>query len=276
MPYNSAAYGEHWKGRDLSGMDLENFRNNGMSSGLDGFTKVGDLFNKGPRNNRILSAITDIVVDVCGEKFFDHIYTSGVGNPPFAEYKSKQITHSDICAVYNLWLLMRYVKEAAHIVEIGPGFGALAANIRRVYPDTYITLVDLPEHHKMQRYYLENTVGMDGFEITSELPDDADVVVALRCMMEMTNEEVAKYLDWIQTRPSMRWCYVASRYIKRTMLKEYPFDDLWFPRVSQEDVFMKRIHELMLQRVAYRTDELAMTLETLPPYKSGKAYLDKG
>lgn len=276
---NKAAHGPHWKGRNLDGLDLEDFRNNGMSAGLDGYIslKRSTKDNNGIiiEHGRETRWFTDIIINFVGKEFFDKIYSCGPGNPITIEHLGYQLTDSDITAVYNAALISRYLRAPKHIVEIGPGYGALAANLRKLFPETAITLVDLPEHHKMQAYYLEQTVGLDGFTITDELPDDADVVIALRCIMEMTHQEAAKYMDWVQSRPSLEWFYIASRYTKVTILKDLPFDAKWVPLISQQDIFLRGIHEMILKRIDQNNGNFLYTLKCLPPFRGGKKYYEQ-
>lgn len=277
--YNRAAYGPHWKGRSFDGLDLENFRNNGMSAGLDGYISLRrnnqENTNKVKGHGQQTVLFAKIISDFVGKEFFDKIYSCGPGNPVAVEHLGYQLTDSDITAVYNASLISKYIIKPKHIVEIGPGYGALAANLRKLFPETAITLVDLPEHHPMQTYYLEQTVGLDGITITDELPDDADVAIALRCIMEMTPEEADKYMKWVQSRPSMEWFYIASRYTKVTILKELPFDAKWVPLISQQDIFLRGIHEMILKRIGQNNDNFLFTLKCLPPFRGGKKYYEQ-
>ena len=265
-------YGAHWKGRTLDYSDLENFRRNGLTDGLDGWTRTDGLKHEDDSN---VIFVYEIVSSIVGERFFREIYTSGVGNPMVVEHKGYRLTSSDVISVYNAWQLKRFVPHAEKIVEIGPGFGALSRHLRRLYPDAHITLVDLPEHSEFQRYYLQNTVGLKNYGIGQNLPDDADLVIALRCLMEMPPTEVKKYFEWMQSRPSIKAFYTVNRYAKQeAVLKEYPFDAKWGIAVSQPAVPQNNMHEYLLFRMKQDNPSFLLQLDSLPIYMTSQCIVD--
>ena len=263
-------HGKHWQPRVIAAHDLENFRRNGATHRLDGLADDGD----GSGQYAKAALYYECLINLCGEEFFDDIYRCGVGNPRTKTHKGHELTVSDVHAVYNAWQLSRYLYDPEHIVEIGAGYGALSACLRRLYPDARITIVDLPEHHVFQRYYLEQSVGLDGITITTEPPEDADAVIALRCLMEMPPSEVGRYIQWAQALPTMPLFYLVARYIKTTMLKEYPFDDRWAALLSQPTFIQANMHEFILSRLANPSPIFGMQLESLPPYVCEGSIID--
>jgi phospholipid N-methyltransferase len=257
-------HGNHWSERPPLAGDLENFRNNGLS---DGFDNISSLHCASPEvSDNAVMGLFAMFVSMMGMKFFKEHYRSGVGNPQGPEVMGQILTISDIQALFNAWQISRHIKqEVRRIVEIGPGFGALAAILRDIYPDAEITLIDLPEHREVVEYYLENTVGMDGISITTELPEGADVVIALRCMMEMPISEVNRYLSWIQEN-DVSWFYLINRYMKFNVTKNYPFDEYWTPVSTRNDYLTGVLHEFLLERRSDPSDILANQLKTLPPF----------
>lgn len=264
-------YGKHWAGRTLSNDDLRNFRRNGSTDGLDGSRYVEEGQGSITKGSEFLY---HCVLSLCGQQFIDKYYRCGVGNPDAVEHMGKQLTISDVMAIYNAWQLSRFLDEPKHIVEIGPGYGALSSILKSMYPDARITLVDLPEHHAFQRYYMEETVGLDGVTVTTELPLDADVVIALRCMMEMPDKEVSRYLSWLQSIASVKIFYLISRYLKYTILKEYPFDDDWAALISQATFIQANMHEFLLMRLPEHAGMFRSQLNSLPPYECEGVYVD--
>ena len=107
---------------------------------------------------------------------------------------------------------------------------------------------------------------MDNITITNKLPDDCDLVIALRCLMEMDPEEVHRYMEWIQSRPSVKWFYVINRYLKYHVFKHYPFDRRWIPLVTQPELVFRACHEFMLERMEEETDILRDVMSTFPPF----------
>jgi len=264
-------HGQHWRPRVVQSDDMANFRRNGATKGLDGTTSVKK--NVAGTQSHNAQIYYDAVRNLCGNEFFESVYDCGVGNPDVEEYDGHKLTISDLQAVYNAWQVSRFIEAPKHIVEIGPGFGALAAMMRKVYPNAHITLVDLPEHHEFQRYYLGETVGLENIDVGTDLPDDADVVIAIRCMMEMPISEVYRYFEWLQALKTLQAFYLVSRYLKWTMLKQYPFDDRWLPLISQPAFIQADIHEFFLARSEPNT-AFMMQLESLPPYEHNNHFVD--
>lgn len=258
-------HGAHWKERPRLEGDLSNFRNNGLSNGFDNTRRLHPDQPPTEVSDDVLRGMLNMYLSMVGLEFFLEYYQSGVGNPEGPKFQGKTVTNSDLHALYNAWIIARHIADPERIVEIGPGYGALAATLRRLYPNAEIVLVDLPEHRPVTEYYLEETVGLKNITITTELPDTADLVIALRCMMEMPPEEVEKYIDWVQGN-DVSWFYLINRYLKQNVTKFYPFDDHWLPVISRNDYLTGMLHEFLLKRMAYPSDMLQSQLETLPPY----------
>jgi hypothetical protein len=233
-------HGPHWTERPALEGDLANFRNNGLSRGFDGIQRLhpGEKDGPNPPENATpksaLEAMVAMNVSMMGKEYFLDHYRCGVGNPDGPKVMDETMTYSDLMAVFNAWQINRHIPDPDRIVEIGPGYGALAAILRGIYPFAEIVLIDLPEHRAVTEYYLEETVGLDNITITTELPDGADLVIAARCMMEMPMSEVTRYLEWIQ-KNDVSWFYLVNRYMKKNVTKWYPFDHRWLPVVSRVD-----------------------------------------
>ena len=252
---------EHWEGYDPT-EELENFRNNGGSAGLDGVSGVGKenvLEDKGWR------VYYEILKGICGEPFLKAVYHNEVGNPVGFKYDGRWITRSDIQNTFNAWRLSQFLEDGLHITEIGPGFGGLVAMLRRLYPGMTFDLIDLPDQRRIQHYYLSETVGTEGINWIE--PDEArksDVVVNIRSMMEMENTQIREYFRLIHgvIEPDLFYC--VNRYAKRkTRLKDYPFGDEWTIKVSRTLIFETTIHEFLLKRGG---EGFEKQLEGMPPY----------
>lgn len=266
-------YGDHWRGRSIPESDLVNFRRNGMSAGLDGLTRRDQpIDEKCAFPGRAKLELIQLL-NTAGIEFAKELIDVGVGNPYYAKAAGIKVTQSDIEACFNAWRVSQFC-EPKHIVEIGAGFGALAVMLRKLYPSARITIVDLPEHKTFQEYYIEKVVGMEGIEITTELPDDADTVIALRCFMEMPRAEVDRYFTWLQGLTSIKHLYLINRYIKRNVLKMYPFDNNWRILLSQTFWPSAEIHELMLGRTEHSSDVVHKALQALPPFVNDRKIYD--
>jgi len=229
-------------------------RNNGICAGLDGLTNVdgnlGKIDKKYAEHLRQLwTVITEAFIQ--SPAFVDKVYRVGVGNPPYVQYGGHKLTHSDVTNLFNAWRITRYVDDPKHIVEIGGGFGCLAAQLKRFYPKCKFTMVDLEDSLKIQRYYLKESLdNLNDFTFQQDMEgiEQADLVINIRSMMEMTPEQIAYYLEKIQEN-DVEWFYCVNRYSKHmTKLREYPFDDDWIPYVSQHLPGQDHIHEYLLKR----------------------------
>ena len=233
----------HWARRSLPSRDFENMRNNGMTAGLDGFIPIQGEQRPEPEKDirKLLKAYNKHIP----REFFKH-YRVGVGNPRDFEGD----TVSDLTNLYNAWRISQYVVDPVHIVEIGGGFGCLAAQLGSVYPNAQFTMVDLPESLELQEYYIGELNGNDRYRYTSDITDvteQASLVINIRSMMEMTRGQIEGYFDWIHRNAV--WFYCANRYKKyENALKGYPFDDRWEIYISQPLMLQPYIHEYLVKR----------------------------
>ena len=111
-----AKHGHHWKEREVTREDLENFRNNGLAAGFDGYSWVQD-HSQGPEQKGV-GFDYHCTISVVGQEFFRAAYPVGPGKPKAVEYDGLPLTTSDVKAVYNAWQVSRWCRPG-HIVEIG-------------------------------------------------------------------------------------------------------------------------------------------------------------
>ena len=252
---------KHWENYAPTD-DLENFRNNGGSAGLDGVSGVGkenELEEKGWR------VYYEILKGIVGEPFLNAVYHNECGNPIGFKYDNRWLTRSDIQNTFNAWRLSQFLEDGLHVTEIGPGFGGLVAMLRRLYPYMTFDLIDLPDQRRIQEYYLTNTVGTEGINWIE--PDEArksDVVINIRSMMEMENTQIREYFRLIHEVLRPDWFYCVNRYAKRhTRLKDYPFGDNWTIKISKTLIFEPTAHEFLLKSGG---EGFEHQLESMPPY----------
>lgn len=251
----------HWDGYTPT-KDLENFRNNGGSAGLDGVSRVG---GKNELEKDGFEAYFEVLRSIAGDEFLEKVYINDVGNPPGFEYRGYWITRSDVQNAFNAWRLSQYLEDGMHITEIGAGFCGLAVMLKRLFPNMTFDIIDLPEQREIQKYYVSQTVGLNGFNWIE--PSDArksDVAINIRSMMEMTWQQVNQYFDIIKNIICPEWFYCVNRYVKRDItIKDYPFGDNWTMLVSSPLMFEPAIHEYLLHAGGYN---FTKQLKTLPPY----------
>ena len=144
---------KHWNYNNIKktnlfiSKNLVNFRNNGLSYGMD------DQFYK---KKQALFLMKDLI-NSCGEKFVTRLLEKkNIGNPKkFYRYKNFYYTAHEL-------FLIKFLKEldsninlnkAKAIYEIGPGYGALVSKILKK-TKAKIILIDLPEANFLSHYFL--------------------------------------------------------------------------------------------------------------------------
>jgi hypothetical protein len=123
--------------------------------------------------------------------------------------------------------------------------------LKRLYPRAKFTLIDLKGSLRIQRYYLKESFGtLSDFTFAQDMKgiEQADLVINIRSMMEMTKAQVDYYINHIQDMDT-DYFYCVNRYVKYDVkLREYPFDDDWQIHVSQPLPGQDHVHEYLLQR----------------------------
>jgi len=279
----------------------DNFRNNGMSSGLDHPTGGTDARHVivDPRAQAGLVAKYDSLRAITGPAFIAKYHEAEVGQPNHYTHAGIRLNVTDLRLVHAAWRLSTLIDQPRPVIaEIGAGFGGLAVKLKRLYPDARIVLFDLPEVNALQRYYVGRNfpsakiVGyaeyqergdagdydfaiLPGWAINDFPAGSMDCVINMRSMMEMTQATVAFYFSAIEKcLRAGGLFYCVNRYRKTTSgddvrIKEYPFDDRWYLALS-EPVWdqEKIIHEIGAVRTA-RANVMpaSVALRSLPPYR---------
>jgi len=246
------------------------------------------------------------VVSQCGPDFvMDHLAQTE-GSPANIDAKVRRddasaeevisLNYHDLLLLPYAWQIIRTGKtvlgEKPVIVEIGGGFGAMAAKLKQVWPESTIYLFDLPEVTAVQAYYLQarfpeatltmledlkegglssesDFVLLPGWRMGDVQDASVDLVTNVRSMMEMTRPVIEGYFAEIQRVVRNGGLFACmNRYFKgneETRFKLYPFDENWQMILSQASVVQPHIHELIVKR----TEEpqhfsIASALESLP------------
>ena len=114
-----------------------------------------------------------------------------VGKPHIQDQNMSQTT---VQSIYHLTNIDKSVNPLTltRIVDIGGGYGNLLAVLRNAGFGGRYTIVDFPQMHKMQRKFLNETVGLTGVEFkTLNQMDDlwGDLLVATFSLNEMPLED---------------------------------------------------------------------------------------
>lgn len=118
------------------------------------------------------------------------------GTPHIGEQNMSQTT---VQSIYHLTNIDKNADPLtlSHIVDIGGGYGNMLAVLRNAGYTGRYTIVDFPQMHKLQKKFLENTVGIDGveFKTLSELDNiSGDLLIATFSLNEMPLED-RKYIE---------------------------------------------------------------------------------
>ncbi len=98
------------------------------------------------------------------------------------------------------------LKSGSRVLEIGPGYGALAYYIQRAVPGVRYTVLDIPEWLFFSAVYLSvlnpdsNTVFLPNYEFPALVQDNQhfDLVINTLSMAEMSEQQVRTYCEGIK------------------------------------------------------------------------------
>ena len=266
-------------------------------------------------NRGQMEKIRDIflkVVQICGVEFVLSNLSPPIGSPSVVELtfsygdsgeRAAAVNYHDLYLTYYAWLINQVTGKTFDngvriIVEIGAGYGGLAAKLKDLNPGAKVIVFDLPEINAVQTYYLTRRfpaceirlyddfkrsgvevfhdravdfIVLPGWSI-KELPGNfVDLAVNVRSMMEMNATTIDDYFRHLHrtVRPGGLFaCF--NRYTKEPgniRIKNYPYDDRWKILLSQTSNLQSHIHELVTQRTeAPQKFTLKDALRSLPPF----------
>ncbi len=245
---------------------------------------------------QIIHKVFEVVIEICGADFVLENLTPPVGSPSLAditfhhpiatERNVVQVNLHDLILIYYAWQINRvirhhYLNGVMNIVEIGSGFGGLAAKLKDLNPAAKIILLDLPEVTGVQTYYLQQRFPKCNFKFFEDLKERGDcifsdhnvdfiilpgwaienipknsieLVINTRSMMEMTMPTIDYYFKHIHRITASKGVFACfNRYLKNPgsiCIKNFPFDKKWKILLSQSSVLQSHIHEMIVQRTA--------------------------
>ena len=192
------------------------------------------------------------------------------------------VDYHDLSQIYFASSLERALsgRPAAWVLEIGGGYGALAAKLRRINAVSRFVLIDLPETLAIQRWYLSfampgaRLIGYKEYcnlgiqssleqadvlllppAVIGELPARIfDTAINIRSFAEMTTNYVGFYISNIErVLKENGTLYCVNNTQKSTAghqfrIENIPFDDNW--RLDNADAvpWQKHIIELVIRR----------------------------
>ena len=239
--------------------NLENFRNNNLSYGLDDSNKI--------TNEQYRNLIKNILLETGKNFFFKNLSKNNVGNlkTPF-NYRNYKIDAGEIFFIKWLHDLKNTIfkKNIKYICEIGGGYGGFAKKIIKNIDCKYI-LIDLPEINCLSSFYLKKNFPNKKFLLYSNLKKkiitkdhlnkfdiiiippwvklyklNIDLFINTRSMMEMNFSVIQYYFSLIHENISKNGYFLnINRYAKFRVghpifLKDYPYDDNWEVLISKK------------------------------------------
>ena len=276
--YQTEYKSNHWKKFDLrldlfKNENLKNFRNNGLSDGLD------DRYSLKEQKK-----IYKDLVDELGENYvFKYLNDRNVGNSLYCyKYKNKYIDGGQNFHIKWLNEIEKYLDpniNISSVCEIGGGYGSFGEKLIKAFNCKYVS-IDLPEANYLASYYLkENFLDKSIIGVTelnngilnkdifdqnqifilnpwNKINDiKFDLIINARSMMEMDTEIINNYFDFIHRYIKKSGYFLnINRYRKKSVcypihLYEYPYDNNWEVVVSKKSWRQSWVHFLLTKRI---------------------------
>jgi len=275
--YDVIQKSKHWKKFDrrnhlYKAENLENFRNNELSEGLD------DSYSPAEQKE----IFKDLTAELGKDFVLSNLTEKNVGNSrQHFKIGDKFVDGGQNFHIKWLYELETFVfskTKINYVCEIGGGYGSLAQKIRSKIDCKYI-LIDLPEANMLSSYYLAKHFpnlkfllcdDIKGKTVSKEDIDKYDIIIIppwykikgvkidlfinTRSMMEMNFKVIKKYFDLIHTNiTDDGYFFNVNRYHKDSVgypieLSKYPYDKRWNVVLSKSSWRQKHIHQLITQR----------------------------
>ncbi len=276
--YDNFSKSKHWiffnnKKKNLFDVsNLEFFRKNGLSNGLD---------DKSPDINH-LTNYYKYILQKCGIDFvYNNLEINNVGfNDHYIKIKKYFIDLNFLSNLEHFYYISKKInlKKIKIICEIGGGFGQLSKIFLNNHKTKYI-LIDLPETNFISSYYLMENFKDLNFLLYSQtnkkfIDDKAienfdviiippwvklkntkvDLFINIRSMMEMNYNTIKNYFHLIHKNISTNGFFVNfNRYQKNTTgesieFHKYPYDSYWQIISSEPSQSQKIVHQLITKR----------------------------
>jgi len=291
--YNKKFKSNHWlynndKKKDLFiKKNLNNFRNNGLSYGMD------DTFYSKKKSTELLK----ILKKECGKSFLIRfLLKNNLGNSKyFQKDKSYYYTAHELFHIKFIHEISKKISLTKKdiICEIGPAYGSMISKLIKLYGSKVI-LIDLPEANFLSFFYLKKLFPKKKFFVSKDIKnrkiskkniDDNDIIILCpwekipnieikffinaRSMMEMTYEVIKDYFSLIQKTISANGFFLCiNRYYKDTVgypieMHNYPYDNYWKILISKTSWKQNHIHFLLTQRTHHPNAEISKELRKI-------------
>lgn len=278
---------------------LENFRSTDgkpLSDTLDDY-----------RSKMSMQEMYDELCLQVDEVLIEELLENSVGNPPRENIISR--SGKELQATFNDLILISFANKIFNslstkqrtselfVLEIGGGYGGLAAKLKKLLPLAHITIIDLPHAGLLQTYYLQQRfpsgrlnvldykVGAHLHGVVSNSSDftvvpstkidllnqqEFDLVINSRSFMEMDQKTISRYFDLIQTRLKVDGLFFNCNRLwknagdRPTQIARYPYDDYWQLISLGTSFFQDNTVELLTRRASKKNAVFKSLIRRLP------------
>ena len=291
--YKKVYQSNHWLYNNKSKIKLfkknklKNFRNNGLSEGMD------DKFYTKKKTLHLLTRIKK----ECGKSFlYKMLLKKNIGNSDKSfKDSSYYFTAHELFHIKFVHEIQKKIKlkKSDIICEIGPAYGSMISKLIKLY-NSKVILIDLPEANFMSFYYLKKIFPQKKFFVSKDIKNETitkedikknDIIILcpweklpdiqinffinVRSMMEMTHEVIKEYFELIQRLTPLKGFFLCvNRYYKDTVgypveMNNYPFDYKWKILKSKTSWMQNHIHFLLLQRIDKSNQRIVNELDKI-------------
>ena len=241
------------------------------------------------------------------ESIIEELSENQIGNPP----AQSVVTRSgiQISTTFNDLILISFANkifnalstkqknERITILEIGGGYGGLAAKLKKMLPKSNVVVVDIPHAGLLQTYYLGQALPFaklvvhsidngaidlnqdqdetDFFILPNNRTEDIshskfDLIINSRSFMEMDQREIAKYFKLIQKTLQPGGLFFNCNRLwknagdKPTQISRYPYDDKWSLVSLSTSFFQNNTIEILARRSSISNPLFLNLVRNLP------------
>lgn len=275
----------------INSKNLKNFRNNGLSDGLD--DKYN--FNIQKKNFNLLKK------SVPENFYLNFLNNKNIGNAEnFFIYKKKIIDSNEIFHIKWLYDIHKYIndKNSKIFCEIGAGYGSFCEKILKLKKGLKYIIIDLPESAFLSSYYLHKSFPKKKILLYSYLKEKKltptelnkydifiippwvkisnkikiDFFINTRSFSEMNPVIIKRYFNLVEQHTSDKGFFLnINRYEKSTVGKKivfykFPYSFNWTKIISKRSWLQNKIHFSLVKRSKKNLDILFLKFECYCKY----------
>jgi len=293
LKYKKIFKSYHWEYQNSSKQNLftiqnlMDFRNNGLSRGLD------DQYYS---EKDTLDFFYSLKMELGEELIYKMLEDKNVGNVKNKHsYKNKIFSSNELFHIKFASMLKQNnaIKSNDIVCEIGAGYGSLINKLFKIINFKAI-IIDLPEANFINSFFLKSLYPQKKFFLSSDIKKgeittkdiyDNDIIILCpwdkipqlkidlfintRSMMEMNYETIKFYFDLIHQKISKNgYFFCINRYYKDTVgypveFSKYPYDKKWKIVFSEPSWNQKHVHALLTQRIDLEQEDIKKELNII-------------